>query len=79
MIVLLEKEGYKFIENRSIDLNSISDYHLQKLNPRTKKWKNEYLFHNKIQCILAMEDMKYTKWLCGDTACDNDVVISPYR
>jgi hypothetical protein len=42
------------------------DYRLQKKDWHSKRWVDEYLFDNSIQCSLAMEDIEYAKLLCGD-------------
>ena len=34
---------------------------------------------NGMQCSIAMEDIEYAKWLCGDNAYVKDVVVSPYK
>ena len=78
MKVLLEREGYKFVEAGIIELNGKPDYRLQKQDIYSKRWVDEYLFDNQAQCMLAMEDIEYAKWLCGDNAYVRDVVISPY-
>jgi hypothetical protein len=69
--VLLEREGYRFVERGIIELNGKPDYRLQKQDWHIKCWKDEYLFDNSIQCNLAMEDLEYAKWLCND-ACYMD-------
>ncbi len=78
MKTLLEREGYRFVEDGIIELNGMPDYRLQKQNFYTKRWNDEYLFDNQMQCALAMEDIEYAKWLCGDNAYVKDVVVSPY-
>ena len=78
MKTLLEREGYRFVEAGIIELNGKPDYRLQKQNFYTKRWNDEYLFDNQMQCMLAMEDLEYAKWLCGDPAYVKDVVVSPY-
>jgi hypothetical protein len=61
--VLLEREGYRFIEDGIIELNGMPDFRLQKKDTYSKRYKDIYLFDNQMQCLLAMEDIEYTKWL----------------
>ena len=79
MKTILEREGYRFVEAGIIELNGMPDYRLQKQNFYTKRWNDEYLFDNQMQCSIAMEDIEYAKWLCGDPAYVRDVVVSPYN
>ena len=62
MNVLLESQGYRFIENGTIELNGLPDYRLQEKNEFTKRWNDSYLFDNQDQCLLAMEDIQYCHW-----------------
>ena len=64
--VLLEREGYRFIEAGILEINGKPDYRLQKQNYYTKRWNDIYLFDNVIQCSTAMEDIEYAKWLDPD-------------
>jgi hypothetical protein len=64
--VLLEREGYRFVENGILEINGNPDYRLQKKDPYTKRWNDIYLFDNGLQCTTAMEDIEYTKWLDQD-------------
>jgi len=66
--VLLEREGYRFVEKGIIELNGKPDYRLQKKDWYTKRWNDIYLFDNVMQCSLAMEDINYTLWL-DDQPC----------
>lgn len=64
--VLLEREGYRFVEKGILEINGKPDFRLQKQDWYTKRWKDEYLFDNGMQCSFAMEDIEYAKWLCND-------------
>jgi len=64
--VILEREGYRFVEKGIIELNGKPDYRLQKKDWYTKRWNDIYLFDNVMQCSLAMEDIEYAKWLDPD-------------
>ena len=66
MNTLLETQGYRFVEAGIIELNGMPDYRLQKQDTYSKRWKDIYLFDNQMQCLLAMEDIEYTKWLDPD-------------
>ena len=61
--VLLEREGFRFIEKGIIELNGKPDYRLQMQDHHTKRWQDVYLFDNSMQCSIAMEDIEYAKWL----------------
>ena len=61
--VLLEREGFRFVEKGIIKLNGKPDYRLQTQDYYTKKWIDVYLFDNSMQCNTAMEDIEYAKWL----------------
>jgi hypothetical protein len=64
--VILEREGYRFVEKGIIELNGKPDYRLQKKDLYTKRWNDIYLFDNVMQCSLAMEDHQYCRWLDPD-------------
>ena len=64
--VLLEREGYRFVERGIIELNGMPDYRMQKQDYYTKRWNDIYLFDNSLQCTIAMEDIEYAKWLSND-------------
>jgi hypothetical protein len=61
--VLLEREGFRFVERGIIELNGKPDYRLQMQDHYSKRWNDVYLFDNSMQCSLAMEDIEYSKWL----------------
>lgn len=64
--VLLEREGYRFVESGILEINDKPDYRMQKKNSYSKRWEDIYLFDNAIQCSLAIEDLDYAKWLDPD-------------
>ena len=64
--VLLEREGYRFVDVGIIELNGMRDYRLQKKDYYTRRWRDIYLFDNQLQCITAMEDIEYANWLDPD-------------
>ena len=64
--VLLEREGYRFVQKGIIELNGKPDYRLQKKDEYTDRWYDIYLFDNQMQCQIAMEDIEYAKWLDPD-------------
>ena len=66
MKTILEREGYRFIEDGVIELNGMPDFRMQKQDLYTKRWRDIYLFDNQMQCLLAMEDIEYAKWLDPD-------------
>ena len=64
--VILEREGYRFVENGIIELNGMPDYRMQKKDYYTKRWNDIYLFDNGLQLTTAMEDDQYARWLDPD-------------
>jgi len=69
--VLLEREGFRFVEKGIIELNGKPDFRLQTQDHYTRRWHDVYLFDNSMQCSLAMEDIEYAKWLT-DQPCYMD-------
>ena len=63
MKVLFEREGFRFVENGIIELNGKPDYRLQEQDYYNRKWFDVYKFDNQMQCLTAMEDIEYAKWL----------------
>ena len=61
--VLMEREGFRFVEKGIIELNGKPDYRLQMQDHYSKRWNDVYLFDNSMQCSIAMEDIEYAKWL----------------
>jgi hypothetical protein len=64
--VLMERAGYRFVEVGILEINGKPDYRLQKKNEWTKRWNDIYLFDNQMQCLTAMEDHQYCRWLDSD-------------
>lgn len=64
--VILEREGYRFVQKGMIELNGMPDFRLQKQDWYTKRWNDIYLFDNQMQCLTAMEDIDYARWLDPD-------------
>ena len=58
--VLLEREGYRFVDVGVIELNGMRDFRMQKQCYYTNRWRDIYLFDNQMQCLLAMEAVSYT-------------------
>ena len=63
MDVLLESNGFRFIQKGTIELNGKPDYRLQERDYYNLKWYDVYKFDNQMQCLTAMEDIEYAKWL----------------
>jgi len=70
--VLMEREGYRFVEVGILEINGKPDYRMQKQNEYTKRWNDIYLFDNQMQCLTAIEDHQYCRWLDPDR-------VSAYR
>jgi len=75
-IVLLEREGFRFVERGIIELNGKPDYRLQTQDYYSKRWNDVYLFDNSMQCSTAMEDIEYSKWLTNQPCYidENDIL-----
>ena len=63
MNVLLERDGFRFVEKGIIELNGKPDYRLQEQDYYNRKWYDVYKFDNAMQCTTEMEDNEYAKWL----------------
>ena len=63
MKVIAQIEGFRFVEKGSIELNGRPDLRLQTQDDYTLRWRDAYLFDNEMQCLLAIEDLNYAKWL----------------
>ena len=79
MTTILEREGYRFVEKGIIELNGMPDYRLQKQDFYSKRWNDVYYFDNQMQCLTAMEDIDYARWLCGDPCYIKDRVTATSR
>ena len=75
MKVLLERCPFRFVEKGILE-NGMPDYRLQEQNYYNNKWFDVYLFDNQMQCLLAMEDAEYPKWLTGKPCYIKDKVKS---
>ena len=76
MKVIAQIEGFRFVEKGIIELNGRPDFRLQTQDDYTLRWRDAYYFDNKMQCLLAIEDLNYAKWLT-DQPCyirDDDYV-----
>ena len=74
MKVLHTQGPFRFVEKGTIELNGMPDYRLQEQDYYNRKWCDVYLFDNQMQCLLAMEDAEYPKWLTGKPCYVRDVV-----
>ena len=59
MDVLLESNGFRFVQKGIIELNGKPDYRLQERDYYNLKWYDVYKFDNQMQCLTAMEDIEY--------------------
>ena len=57
--------------------NGCGDFRLLVFNEDTRRYKEEYLFDNKEQMMLAIEDFEYAKWLSGMSCYVKDNVKKP--
>lgn len=70
---ILEKNGFRFVTTGTLE-NGEPDYRLQMQDEYTKRWRDVYFFDNQMQCLLAMEDDEYPKWLTGQPCYIKDTV-----
>jgi hypothetical protein len=73
MKVLHTQGPFRFVENGILE-NGMPDYRLQEQDYYNRKWFDVYLFDNQMQCLLAMEDAEYPKWLTGKPCYIKDSV-----
>ena len=65
-IIIHERFPYRFVQKGHIELNGNPDFRMQKAHEYTKKYSDVYLFDNRDQMFLAIEDIEYAKWLDPD-------------
>jgi hypothetical protein len=63
MKVIAQIEDFRFVEKGIIEINGMPDYRLQVQDYYTKRFKDVYLFDNKMQFETALNDLDYAKWL----------------
>ena len=60
--------------------NGCGDFRLLAFNEDTRRYAECYLFDNKEQMMLAIEDIEYAKWLHGGMPCYvRNNVPAPYN
>ena len=59
--IVLQQGEYRHIEMIKPLENGFMDYRLQKCEEG--RWKDRYLYDNKLQMLTALEDFDYVKWL----------------
>jgi hypothetical protein len=64
--VLLEREGYRYVQVGTLEINGKPDYRIQKVDSYTGRYRDMYLCDNEMQLMTAMEDFSYTCWLDPD-------------
>jgi hypothetical protein len=64
--VLLEREGYRYVQVGTLEINGKPDYRIQKVDSYTGRYRDMYLCDNEMQLMTAMEDFYYTCWLDPD-------------
>lgn len=55
--------GFRFVERGTLEINGRPDLRLQTQDEYTLRWRDAYLFDNEAQCMIAIEDIEYAKWL----------------
>jgi hypothetical protein len=61
-------ECFRFVERGILEINGKPDLRLQMQDDYTLRWRDVYNFDNEQQCLTAIEDIEYAKWLC-DMPC----------
>ncbi len=61
--VIAQIGGFRFVERGTLEINGRPDLRLQTQDEYTLRWRDAYLFDNKMQCMTAIEDIEYAKWL----------------
>ena len=62
MNVIMERFPYRYVESGTLE-NGRPDFRIQKMDNRTKRYKDMYHCDNSMQLTTAIEDFEYTKWL----------------
>lgn len=73
-----ERGKYRYTDNGLTEFGT-SDCRLQEKDEYTSRWRDIYLFDNKDQCLLAIEDFQYTLWLAGENSYVRDTVKNLYQ
>ena len=66
--VIAQRGDFRYVERGVIPLNGLPDLRLQVQDEYTLRWRDAYLFDNQQQCLLAISDIEYAKWLTGQPA-----------
>jgi hypothetical protein len=56
-------ECFRFVERGTLEINGKPDLRLQLQDEYTLRWRDVYNFDNEQQCLTAIEDIEYAKWL----------------
>lgn len=73
MKVLMEREGYRFIETGDRG-------YIEKFEEATRRWRFMYECDSRLQLLTAMEDIDYTKWLDpAGVPCYRKDTAKPHR
>ena len=66
--VIAQRGDFRYIERGVIPLNGLPDFRLQVQDEYTGRFRDAYAFDNEQQCLLAISDVEYAKWLTGQPA-----------
>jgi hypothetical protein len=72
---ILERDGFRFVSCGTLE-NGETDYRLQEKREYSNHWHDVYYFDNQMQCLLAMEDAEYPKWLTGKSCYVKDTITA---
>ena len=73
-----ERFPFKYMDHGILP-NGCGDFRMYIYNEDTKRYREYYLFDNKEQMMLAIEDLEYSKWLAGMPCYIKDKVVAPYN
>ena len=71
-----ERFPFKYMDHGILE-NGCGDFRMMLFNEDTQRYKECYLFDNKEQMMLAIEDHDYSRWLTGMSCYVRDTVKKP--
>ena len=72
-----ERFPFKYMDHGILP-NGCGDFRMMLFNDDSQRYRECYLFDNKEQMLLAIEDIDYARWLTNQQCYVKDRVVSPY-